>query len=618
MNQDIVFDEIIEQLKLADDAYFNSDQVIMSDNEYDNLKRTAQSINPKHPYFFQVGADVRGGKVKLPYPMNGLTQVYQIDKWINDEYLHDNDLIYTDKLDGTSGLLIYADKDDDGNAEWINAYSRGNSLEGADISRHLKHMNFPKSIPGYKLFVVRMENIIKNNIFHSKYKGKYSTARAMVAGCMNRTETDTNILKDIDVVAYSIVASDKQNKTKLEALNELKKLGFNIPNFYSNKGRHFSDKQLTDELLLSINDSEYELDGYVITDNISNKSVKYKTIDSKSILTPKCKKVHYEISKHGYQKPVVEIEPVILYGTVVTFATGFNCKFIKDNCIGPGAKVRITKSGNVIPYILEVIEPATSGIPQLPEGDNVWNETGVELMIKDVDTNPVVLFKLVLDFFDTLNVDLLKEATLKLLFDKLKLWNDSYEDIISTIIDMFEVEWGNIVGVNGNKIYNSLHRRLNNIKPEVLLGAVKYFGFGFGVRKAKALLSQISLENLSKADVNDISKLDGFDTLTAERIVKGYPAFEDFFTRNKDFITIKADNKTDELKGITVVFTGFRDSELEDKIEQMGGKVATSVSKKTNYVISADGDSSSGKGKRAKELLIEILTIEQFKDKFNL
>ena len=66
------------------------------------------------------------------------------------------------------------------------------------------------------------------------------------------------------------------------------------------------------------------------------------------------------------------------------------------------------------------------------------------------------------------------------------------------------------------------------------------------------------------------------------------------------------------------MFTGFRDSELEEKVEKMGGKVSSGVSKKTTYLVSTDADSNSGKGKKAKELGVTILTVDQFKDKFNL
>lgn len=617
MTTELNLDEIIDKLKIADDAYFNSSDVVMSDAEYDNLKRAAEKINSKHPYFMEVGADVRAGKVKLPYPMNGLTQVYDLESWVKSESLQDEEIIQTDKLDGTSTELVYADKDGDGDAEFINAYSRGNSLEGADISRHMKHMDFPKVIPNCTLFVVRAENIMKEKVFQEKYKGKFATARGMVAGCMNRTETDHKHLKDISVIAYTIIDNDGPMLDKVESLAKLRSLGFIIPNVEVMKGKSIKDINCIENLKLSKKRSEYELDGYVYSTK-SGESVKFKIVDEDSIVLSKVKKVHWEVSKNGFQKPRVEIDPVILYGTVVTFATGFNARFISDNCIGPGAVVKITKAGSVIPYILEVTKPAMSGKPDFPAGDNVWNSNDVELVVKDPENHPEVLFKLVLDFFDTLSVEHLKEASMKTLFDRLKFWTESYDYIIGTLFDLTESEWSKLIGANGVKIYESLRRRLDNMKHETLLGAVKYFGFGFGVRKAKAILEQISYDEFLNATVKDIVKLDGFDTTMAERVIEGLPAYKKFIDDNKAYVTFVVNTKTDELKNIAVVFTGFRDSELEERVEKMGGKIQSGVSKKTTYLVSVDGDSGSSKCKKAKDLGVGILTVTEFKDKFNL
>lgn len=618
-------EEIVTYLKECDDLYFNTEKTLITDPEYDILKRTAFRLNSNHPYFLQVGADVRGGKINLPYPMYGLDQVYEneIHTWVSKHALSDNDVVLSDKLDGQSALLIFADKDGDGHAEFIMAYSRGNTLQGADITRNAKHLNFPKVIKDCTLFVCRGELIMKNDLFNKKYLGKYSTARAMVAGCMNRKETDQNILKDFDLVAYSVleIASStiaSKNLKKMQALTLLKNYGFNIPFIQIMKGSTLTDSLLSDSIKNSTKSSQYELDGVVITDDKTNQSIKYKILDSNFIVVSRCKDVHYDISKWGARKPVVEIEPVKLFGTIVTFATGFNAKYIVDHCIGPGSLVRITKSGNVIPFILGVDSPSAAGIPKLPDGDNEWNDTGVDLIIKDAENHPMVKFKQILDFVETLDVDLLKEATLKLLFDKFKLWNESYENIISIIFEMLEVEWLQVVGANGKKIFDSLQRRLNNMKLEVFLGSLKYCGFGFGVRKAKQLLSQIDAATVWTLSEKDIIDLDGFDEKLAIRICKGLKLSKKLLDDNSHFITFSKNIKTNELENIAVVFTGFRDGILEEKIEKMGGKVQTGVSKKTTYLISVDGDTNSGKGKKAKELKVPVLTIDEFKSKFNL
>lgn len=615
------FDEIIDLLERADESYFNSDKELIADSEYDYIKRLAYNMNKSHPYFVKVGSDVRGGKLKLPYPMYGLNQIYsgEIQKlWVQKYGFEKNKIIITDKLDGVSCMILFADKDGDGDAEFSIAYSRGNTLEGADISRNLKHIHFPKAIKNHSLFVVRGELIVKNETFEKKYKKRYSTARAMVAGCMNRKETDVELLKDIDFVAYSIIiSSNSQNINKLNSIRILKDLNFSVPFTQVADAINLNDNLLENIVKSSKESSPYELDGIVLTDDSTLESAKYKIVDIDSIVTPKCKKVHWEISKHGAYKPTVEIEPVKLYGTIVTYATGFNAKFIVDNNIGPGAVLRITKSGSVIPYIMGVEKAAVQ--PQLPDGgDYEWNESGVELIVKNLDEHPTVCFKQVLDFFESIDVELLKESTMKSLFDALNLHTQKYEEIISLLFDLTEKEWVNIVGVNGAKIYASLHRRLGDMKLETLIGSLKYCGFGFGIRKARQLLAQIDLSAIWSLSVIDVTNLYGFDEKTAPRIVDGLSKIKDFIEENKDYIKFSSVSKTDELKDLNFVFTGFRDNELEEKIEKMGGKVSTGVSKKTSYLISADGDLSSTKCKKAKEHNVSILSLEEFKNKFNL
>src|SRR5690606_8926820 len=113
------FDEIIDLLEIADDAYFNSDVELMTDAVYDYIKRAAYNMNKSHPYFGKVGSDVRGGKLKLPYPMYGLNQIYagEIQKlWVEKHGFTKRKVVITDKLDGVSCMILFADKDNDGDA----------------------------------------------------------------------------------------------------------------------------------------------------------------------------------------------------------------------------------------------------------------------------------------------------------------------------------------------------------------------------------------------------------------------------------------------------------------------------------------------------------------------
>jgi NAD-dependent DNA ligase len=626
-------DEIVAQLRIWDNAYFN-DKPLVSDSEYDALKRLLQNLDPANSYLLEVGAPVKeevSRKVKLPYQMGSLNQIPQgeIKNWVDKYILDDRFLILTDKLDGVSCLLIYKD------GKLSQAFSRGDGYEGQDITKHVSLVpSVPKTLEDdtVVLLAVRAELIMRKQAFQQNFASEFKNPRNMVAGVFNRKEPVERYLSHIDLVAYEIVDHKILNtdlhKHKQANLSTLKEWGFSTVSFVGKTGGELSDAYLKKYIEGIRATSPYELDGIVITvDDWGSlelqssaqtlnpeHSVKYKILDESTIQETEVIKVHYEISKSGYQKPRVEIRPVNIGGVTITYATGFHGKFINDNGIGPGAKVRITRSGDVIPYILEVTKKATA---QLPEGDWSWNETGVDIVVnKD---NPEVIFKQVLDFFTSLDVELLKEASLKELFEKFDFKGEKYTQILLTMFDLTETEYEKVIGANGKKIYASLHRRLQNLSMPVLMGSLNYCGVGFGVRKAKALLEQVSFEELQKMSVEEVAELNGFDVKTATAIVRGVPAVAEFMLAAEDFIAFKTEEKVSAaLENINVVMTGFRDKDLHAKIEAMGGKVSSGVSGKTTHLLQMDVNSASSKTKKAKELGITIMTPDQFKDAFNL
>lgn len=633
---DLDFDDIIDLLTKADDAYFNSTAPdLMTDGEYDRLKKRAFAQNPSHPYFSRIGSDIRGGKIKLPYTMGSLDQVYEgeIQGWLSKYRLNGKRIVITDKLDGISCMLVYR------NGELEIAYSRGNGTEGADITRHVKLIkSVPPKLGDDSYTVIRGEIIMKNDTFKQKWATKFKNPRVMVAGTMNRSDSIKEQIADIDFVAYEIVAtSATMDRSKVKQIQRLEMNGFDVvPYEVVTAGPKVDDTYLKNFLREVRSASPYELDGIVITaDEIEaaqgqrnsvslnpEHSCKYKVNDESNIVPAEVTRVIWEISKSGYLKPRVEIMPVDLFGTTVTYATGFNGKFIRDNGIGTGAKIRITKSGTVIPYITEVTSKALRTM--LPEesvfGKWKWNENDVEIVLENADNNPQVKLKQVLDFVEKLNVELLKESSLTKLFDAFDLWSESYENIIYTIIDLKQNEWEKAIGSNGVKSYLSLHRRLQNVELATLLGASKFMGVGFGIRKAKALISGADNGNVWGLTTADIALMEGFDTKTARQITDGLAHSHKFINNllSSGYVTLVTVTKTDELKDVQVVMTGFRDADLAAEIEKRGGKIGSGVSKKTTYLLTHDAKSNSGKSKKARDLGVTVMTPDEFKDKYNL
>lgn len=618
-------DGIINTLKLYDQMYASGTPLV-SDEEYDELYKSTKEENPDHPYFKAVGAAERGGKIDLPFPMGSLDQVYDqndIQNWVKRFNLLDNQMIISHKLDGVSCMIHYK------YGKLQQAFSRGNGIQGADVTRHISKMSsIPQTIPFYESLYIRCEVIMKNSTFQEKYSNDFKNPRNLVAGCMNRKVTEQSMLDDIDVIAYDIVSIDSKEYevTKLVMFDLFKEWNIPAVKYQTLKGKELTSDSLSTTLSEFRTSSVYELDGIVITNddylNTGDRksqslnpthSVKFKVLDEDSIVVSKVVDVLWEISKSGYLKPRIEIEPVELFGTTVRYATGFNAKFINDNKIGEDTLVKITKSGSVIPYIVDVVHSTEA---KLPDMEWEWNENGVEIVVDQ--NNETVLFKQCLDYFVSLDVELLKEASLKKMFDAHKLWGMSFVDTCDYLFDLISLEWIQVIGSNGQKIYDSLHRRLQNLTMDKALGSLPFMGFGFGVRKAKQLLNQVSSDDLLSLTEDDIIALDGFDEITANKLINSLPMAFDFFDKFSDIINIIEENVSDELKNVVLVMSGFRDKELKAQIESMGGRVTTSVSSKTTHLLTPDVNGSSSKIKKARTLDIEIMTPNIFKDIYNI
>lgn len=376
---------LIEQLKLYDEAYTEGEPLI-SDKEYDNLYRKAQTMDPGNAYFASVGSDVRGGKEKLPYVMGSLDQVYNQkdwDLWVKTYDLKGKFVVVSDKQDGISVMLIYR------HGQFEKAYSRGNGLEGADITRHVRGVpSVPKTLGGYfgdAYLAVRAELIMPIATFEAKYSTEFKNPRNMVAGCFNRSTTAASVLADIQCIAYQVVAySDCDYSftggqrapgefvitSKTDELECLAGLGFIVTPYEEYLAEELDEASLVAFVKHAKSRSKTELDGIVVTidryDDLESQrrskttlnpehSIKFK-VNADSVVA-EVVDVLWEVSKSGFAKPRVKLKPVNLGGVTITYATGFNGRYIYDNQIGPGALVKITRAGDVIPQILEVVTP---------------------------------------------------------------------------------------------------------------------------------------------------------------------------------------------------------------------------------------------------------------------
>jgi NAD-dependent DNA ligase len=630
--------ELVALLELADHMYYN-EQPIMTDADYDGIRLFATRLAPHHVYFTGVGSEVRGGKIKLPYQMGSLDQVEigEIADWVGEWSLQDQYMIITDKLDGTSAMVIY---DETGDLQI--AYSRGNGVEGADITRHIKHI-VPANIGGPA--VIRGEVIIPKYHFEAardvaKSRGgsEYRNARNMVAGLMNAKTNNEEIYKYISFVGYEIV--DYDGIDKINMLRDLQKMGSEIPVFTTKLGKELTDGELAAYLNVRRSYTEYEIDGLVIDVNFATKrkqmnptrdtlnpsySVKYKVADANNYAEAEVVGIEWGVSKHGYLKPRINIKPVELVGVTVQYCTGFNAKFIYDNKIQPGTVIAITRSGDVVPYCTKVISSGplvvhmsdpksydewfTNQLNQI--GPWEWNETEVDAVLINYHDNEEVIINRLVDFFTSVDAPFLKKGNIVKLVD--------YNQFDTTaIIRLPERMFISILGENGKKVYAGLRKALTNIPLWKLMGSTHFFGRGVGKRKMKKLIDALGHRKVFTGIAAEFARVEGFDEKTARKVEDGMDAFLEWFGPLEDdgFITVDYSTSTDtngKLKDQKIVFTGFRDKELQALAEANGAAMQSSVSGKTTILVAADPDSNSGKLKKARESGVRVMGIDEFK-----
>lgn len=609
-------------LEAADDAYFNTGEPLMPDNVYDAIRIMVYRLDPTNKYFIGVGSDERGGKVKLPYEMGSLNQVEigEIQQWVNKHALADETVVISDKMDGTSCMIVYGN---DGKMQI--AYSRGNGIEGADIFRHISKI---KDIPSQisRPLVVRAEVELSETAFAylqprvlSRSGDQYRNARNMCAGLMNAKKNDPVVYEHLSVVAYEVVGS---TDGKVDQLEMLRDEGFHVVDYTTAKGKYLTDDTLADYINDRRGELDYAIDGIVIEVNDASKraeinptretlnpayAIKYKVADASNLARTEVVDVEWAVSKHGYLKPTIVVKPVELVGVTVTRCTGFNAKFINDNGIGIGAVIEITRSGDVIPFCTNVV---TQAKPLLPDVPCRWNSTNVDLVVEDINAHGDVKVARIVDFFAGIDAPMLGDGNVT------KLISAGF-DTVERIICATSSQLTAVLGSNGSKVYIGIQSKLKDIPVHKLMGAHSSQR-GLGARKLKVLERAFGADRLLSGDftLEDILAVDGFEATTAVKVFEAHIEFVPFLETIRDRVVLKQapTNVDGPMVGHKVVFTGFRDKGLEAAIERAGGEVQSSYTKTTTIVVAKDPNGNSTKLDKARANGAQVIGIADITD----
>ena len=645
--------KIVSILEDCDIAFFNTGTTIVTDDLYDIIKNHLKKIDPKNPYFKRVGADEEH-KVALPYWLGSQDKIKddekEINKWLK-KYSAPQKYIISEKLDGISCLIYYTNNT-------FKVFTRGNGSEGQDITHIIPHIsNFPSLDSKLKIkkIAIRGELIISRENWE-KIKSVGSNARNVVAGALHSKIINHDIMKRIEFIAYDLLFP------RLSLSNSYKLLQtYGIKTVKYIEVTEISLEILSNMLQEWRRISNYEIDGIVIVHDeihnlISGKNPKY-SFAFKSILTHEQAEVivtdiEWNISKDRYLKPIIKFNEVVISGVKIKQATGFNAKYIESNKVGPGSRIIIIRSGDVIPHVLKVLSQSANGMPKMPEVPYKWNDTNIDIILSGNSKNREQDIKSFMYFIKTLNIPYIGEGIVT------KLYDNGF-DTLRKLINIKEQDLLKLEGfkaTNAKKIYSSLNE-IKKVSCEDLLNASNILGRGFGDKKIKLIFKTYPYllsdrDSAIKLTIEDLKKIDGVANVTAIQFIKNLPEFYIFYddlgitcvnktTAIKPYVSeepsdpsepsepsakvgkkvichpvVKQPQLNPNIKDKKFVFSGFRSNYYEGIIEKYGGVVTTAISKNTSYLVVKNKDDKGNKVTKAIENGIKIISIEDFEKMF--
>ena len=605
--------QLTQMLKIANILYRNF-QPIMTDNEYDILQDYITEKYPSNQEVFKVGAPVEKNKVQLPYEMGSMDKIKpDTNALTNWAKKYTGPYVLSCKLDGVSGLYSTEEK-------IPKLYTRGDGKVGQDVSHLIPHLRLPKS----KGIVIRGEFIIPKSIFETKYKTKFANPRNMVAGIVNQ-KTVSEAINDINFVAYEVI------KPVLKPSDQMSFLRVQNVETVLNKMTTTISNELLSETLIDWRETyAYEIDGVIVTDDKlyprksgnPEHSFAFKMVLSDQIAEAKVVDVIWTPSKDGYLKPRVQIEPINLGGVRIEYATGFNGAFINDNKVGIGAVIELIRSGDVIPHIRKVTTPAEEA--KMPTTPYKWNDTHVDVLLEDINSDETVKEKVITGFFRGIGVEGLSSGNIARIID-------AGFDSVPKIINMTTQDFLTVDGFKdktANKLYNGIKEKLESASVISIMSASNIFGRGFSGKKTELIMEAYPDVLISKEPaqekINKVASIKGMAKKTAEAFVQAIPNFIQFLQETNlthkiaqaQAQEVEEKDQSHPLFGKTIVMTGFRDAAIQQALKDVGAKLGSSVSKNTFLVLVKDLEEDTGKAADAKKLGIKLMTPEEFKAQY--
>jgi len=609
-------DVLIEFCSIANQRYRNG-KPIVSDEDYDFIfiNELAKRL-PNHSFLKKIEIEIDGfseEKVKLPEKMLSTDKAYsweEINKWLERITKFSSEIDYSPsniQIKGTAKLDGFAGYDDG-----IKLYTRGDGNKGSDISRVFDRGLgvFNNSARGQG----PGEIVIKRSYFEKHLSNHFEFPRNFQASLIKEKELDSFAIDAISEKAALFVPF-AQLPQWLGSIDEFSSQFLDIVS------------QLESGVDFDIDGVVFEIVNPEIKEYMgSNRKFHRWQIafkENKEKAQVKVISVTAQVGRTGKITPVAELEPTQLSGATIYRATGHHYGLVKQQGLGAGSVIELTRSGLVIPKINKVLKTAEVDIPtNCPSCGNQLSWDADFLMCFNHDECPEQIMGKIIYFFRILaNNDGFGQATIQKLYAK----------GIRQVSDIYLLSKEKLISIGfGEKTSQNLIDQLTRSRQESIEDWRFLAAFGvqrLGMGNCENLLKSYSIKDIFKLSVEDISNIDGFAELTAELIFDGLLSIKDQYEtlvsggfQLEYTLIFSNDNAGNNLfNNKKIVFTGAMSMsrvELEKQAKAQGVLVGKSVSSKTDFLI-VGANVGQSKIKAAKSHEVEILSEAEYLKKLN-
>lgn len=627
--------ELTELLNKASDSYYNTGDTIMKDHEFDTLLEELCSLeqetgfvmvtSPTHKVGYEVKSELK--KIKHNHLMLSLAKTKNWNEFIR--YFDSKDAIGMIKMDGITGSLRYI------NGELVSAETRGNGEIGEDIFHNIKTVKtVPQKIPYKDELIVDGEIICTYDDFEP-FSTEYKNPRNFASGSIRLLDSNECVKRPLTFVAWNVIKGFDNENSFLRKLVLIDELGFSVVPWTSS-----FDWDAKEFLVNKAKKLGYPIDGLVgrfddikygeslgTTSHHNNAAYAFKFYDELTETT--LRDVEWTLGRTSVLTPTAVFDSVDIDGSSVSRASLHNISIMKNLGLTKNCTIRVFKANQIIPQVDSADKDGDIPIkiptkcPVCGGATSIKQDNESEVL---VCTNPDCIGKKLARFTHfvsrkCMNIDGLSERTLELLISN---------NLIRNFRDIYHLKEhvGKLCTLDGmgkksvENLLNSIEKS-RDVKLENFIAALGIPNIGLSAAKAISKKFNGSHYDFVLALANDnydFSQIDDFGEITNKSLHDWWHSKDpmvELLPMEVNFIVENDTGSSSNLDGKSFCITGSlthyanRDA-LVKAIEDNGGKYVSSVSKKTDYLINNDKNSTSGKNKKAIDLSIPIISEEDF------